>query len=140
MKEDDNHKRNWDYNEALAKLHGLFQSTIAGKENEIKNLMRAAVWVTPEIIQTEVQVFRDHGHKIYGAPYESDFQLVFWELTKFTNGTYTIDSDIFAIGSNMMIDLINFRSLKGKCKILLRHKVLKNVMAGSKNWVVEDII
>ena len=118
----------------------MFQSTIAGKEKEIKNLMRVAVWFTPEIIQTEAQVFRDHGHKIYGAPYESDFQLVFWELTRFNDGTYTIDSDIFAIGSNMMIDLINFRSAKGNYKILLRHKVLGRFMEGSESWVVEDVI
>ncbi|KAL7523213.1 hypothetical protein ACHAWF_000427, partial [Thalassiosira exigua] len=41
--------------------------------------MKAAAHVTDEIIGTAVQVFLDHMFEVNGAPYESDFQLVYWD-------------------------------------------------------------
>ena len=44
------------------------------------------------------------------------------------------------MGSSMMIDLLNFHSAKGKCKILLRKKVQGRIMPGSAEWSVRDVI
>ena len=83
--------------------------------------MKEAASVTEQIIGTAVKIFQDNGFEVFGAPYESDFQLVYWEITGFTDGTLTIDSDIFAMGSSMVVDLVNYNSANGKCKVLLRN-------------------
>ena len=65
---------------------------------------------------------------------------MYWELTGFTHGTYTVDSDIFAMGSDLIIDLLNFNSALGKCKLLVRGEAKKRIMEGSEDWTVEDVI
>ena len=57
-----------------------------------------------------------------------------------TQGTYTVDSDIFAMGSDLVIDLMNFNSTLGKCKILIRGEVQHRITEGSENWTVTDVI
>ncbi|KAL7548740.1 hypothetical protein ACHAWF_017202 [Thalassiosira exigua] len=141
MKEAVNVARKEERDKAEANFRALLASDEAEtKTKEIAKLMKKAVWVSPEVIGTAVKVFREHGHEVYGAPYESDFQLVYWELSGFTSGTYTIDSDIFAMGSKLMVDLINFKSATGKCKILVREEVLGKVMEGSESWTDRDLI
>ena len=91
-------------------------------------LMKRAVRVNKKIIVTAVDVFIENGVEVFGAPYESDFQLVYWEMIGFTDGTYTVDSDIFAMGSNLVVDLLNFNSARGNCKLLIRDEVLYRIM------------
>lgn len=102
--------------------------------------MKQAVFVSNYIIADTVQVFKDNGREVYGAPYESDFQLVHWELSDFTQGTMTTDSDIFAMGSKIFIDLLNFSSANGKCKIVVRDDVLPKVLPGEYPWTHFDLL
>ena len=76
--------------------------------------------MSDKIVAVGVKVFRDHGHEVYGTCFESNFQVVYWERIKFTDGTLLIDSDLLAMGSNFFIDLVNYNSANGKCKILIR--------------------
>ena len=141
MKEAVNVARKAERDKAEAEFRAMLTSAeVELKTKDITRLMKKAAWVSPEVISTAVKVFREHGHEVYGAPYESDFQLVHWELSGFTHGTYTIDSDIFAMGSKLMVDLINFKSATGKCKILVREEVLGKVMEGSESWSERDLI
>ena len=88
---------------------------------------------------------RQHEHspwellRFLGPKIESDFQLIHWENIGFTDGTYTTDSDIFAMGSSMVIDLLNFNSAHGKCKILLREDVQSRIMEGSEDWDHDEV-
>jgi len=89
--------------------------------------------VNENIIVTAVDVFIENGVEVFGAPYESDFQLGYWEMIGFTDGTYTVDSDIFAMGSNLVVDLLNFKSASGNCKLLIRDEVMHRIMECSKD-------
>ena len=84
--------------------------------------------MSEKIIVTAIELFVENNVEVFGAPYASDFQLVYWELIGFTDGTYTVDSDIFAMGSNLVIDLLNFNSARGNCKLLIRDEVLYRIM------------
>ena len=141
MKEAENRKRNEQRDVAITELEKLFRDPeIAKKQKHALKLMKKAARVDEYITATAVQVFRDKGFKVYGAPYESDFQLVHWELTGFMHGTYTIDSDLYVMGCNMVIDLLNFGSAQGACKILIREQVQGKIMPGSELWSIRDTI
>ncbi|EJK44802.1 hypothetical protein THAOC_36628 [Thalassiosira oceanica] len=107
---------------------------------EAKAFVKNMAYVSDKIVAVGVEVFRDHGHEVYGTCFESDFQLVYWEKKGFTAGTLTIDSDIYAMGSKLTIDLVNYNSAKGKCKILVRSEVQKKIMVGSENWSQYDTL
>ena len=85
-------------------------------------------------------MFNAHGFECFRAPYESDFQLVHWENIGLTDGTFTIDSDIFAVGSSTMIDLLAFSSAIRKCKILLKDKVQGEIMADSDTLDMKHVL
>ena len=141
MKDAENAQRNNKRDIALKKVEEILCSPdIENKTKETLKLMKSAVRITEQIVGVAVKVFLDHRHEVFGAPYESDFQLVHWENIGFTDGTFTIDSDIWAMGSSMMIDLLNFHSAKGKCKILIRKKVQGRIMTGSADWSVRDVL
>ena len=44
------------------------------------------------------------------------------------------------MGSVLMIDLLNFNSATGKCKVLLRDEVQCRIMDGAKHWDRRDVI
>ena len=58
---------------------------------------------------------------------------MYWELTGFTHGTYTVDSDIFAMGSDLIIDLLNFNSALREFTLLVTGEVKKRIMEGSED-------
>lgn len=139
-----NEERADERDSSLAKFNAMLREEKGGydkkKTKKAFKLMKAAACVSETVISTAIEVFRSYDNEVYGAPYESDFQLVHWELSGFTDGTYTIDSDIFAMGSKMVIDLVNFNSANGKCVVLLRQEVQRRVMEGSEKWSDEDMI
>ena len=47
---------------------------------------------------------------------------------------------MFAMGSNLVIDLLNFNSARGNCKLLIRDEVMHRIMEGSNDWTVEDVV
>ncbi|KAL7501673.1 hypothetical protein ACHAWT_009485, partial [Skeletonema menzelii] len=112
MKAAENDAREADRNNAQSELDALFRtddinSILASDEEKLKNalkLMKRSVRVTPDVIAAAVRIFRDNGHEVFGAPFEADWQLVYWELTGFTDGTISIDSDIWAMGSKVFVD------------------------------------
>jgi len=143
MKQEENEKRHSGRAAALAKLMADLKVKDLGEKknvNEVFRDMKKATSVTPEIISTAVEVFKQHGMEVYGAPFESDFQLVYWELIGFTQGTFTTDSDIFAMGSDLVVDLLDLNSAYGNCKILQRGEVQKQIMDGSEHWTTQDVI
>ena len=87
-------------------------------------LMKKASRVSENIIVTAIELFLENNFEVFGAPYESDFQLAYWELTKFIDGTYTIDSEILFMGSTLTIDLLQFNSAHGKCEISVEEGVM----------------
>ena len=70
------------------------------KLKEAKAFVKNMAYVSDKIVAVGVEVFRDHGHEVYGTCFESDFQLVYWEKKGFTAGTLTIDLDIYAWDRN----------------------------------------
>ena len=44
------------------------------------------------------------------------------------------------MGSNLMIDLLNFNSSDGDCKILLRADVQKKIATNSQSWNTKDVL
>jgi len=142
-KEKENETRHSARAKALAQLMvNLKEKDLTEKKNvnEVFRDMKKATSVTPEIISTAVEVFKQHDMEVYGAPFESDFQLVYWELIGFTQGTFTTDSDIFAMGSDLVVDLLDLNSAYGNCKILQRGEVQKRIMDGSRDWTTHDVI
>ena len=142
MKSAENNARDADRNNAQSQLDALFGMNNINdlltndneKRKEAIKLMKRAVRVTPDIIATGVRIFKENGHDVYGAPFEADWQLVYWEKTGFTQGTISIDSDIWAMGSELFVDLLDYTSADGKCVVLEREKVKGNVMEGSDQW------
>ena len=83
---------------AQQRLDVLFQSKDpTEKMAEMKKLMKKTVFVREEILMQALIEFRRNKIELYSGPYESDFQLAFWEKTDFTDGTISVDSDIFAL-------------------------------------------
>ena len=124
----------------LDKVLSNISSKAAYERDRVFKKMKAAVFVSDTVVSTAIDVFRKFGMEVYGAPYEADFQLVYWELVGFTHGTYTIDSDLYAMGCKMVIDLLNFGSAKGKCVVILREEVQGNIMDGSDKWSDHETI
>ena len=115
MKESVNAERATTRDAALEEVEAILgrediNEKLKSDDEELKKVlgkMKKATRVTDTVIGTAIEVFKRNGHEVYGAPYEADFQLVYWEITGFTHGTATIDSDIFAMGSELVVDLIN---------------------------------
>lgn len=103
----DRERANDDLRDLLAKYEG--QTLPEEQIKEAKKFIKKAAYVSDEIVAVGVKVFKEHGHEVYGTCYESDFQLVYWEKTGFTDGTLTIDSDIYAMGSQSMLDLVQYK-------------------------------
>ena len=94
MKDAENMKRNDNRNTALQSVEEMIRShDISTHTKDAIKPMKKAARVYDYILGTAVQVFWDNGSGVFGAPYESDFQLVHWENIGFADGTYTIDSD-----------------------------------------------
>eukprot|EP00984_Skeletonema_dohrnii_P024318 scaffold13436_cov73-Skeletonema_dohrnii-CCMP3373.AAC.3 len=142
MKAAENDARKADRDKAQSELDALFRTNDINniltsdkkKLNEALKLMKRSVQVTPDVIATAVRVFKENDHEVHGAPFEADWQLVFWELSGFTGATITIDSDIWAMGSKVYVDLLDYNSAEGKCKVLERDDVKGNIMQGSSQW------
>ena len=109
---------------------------------DINRLMKKAVYVREDILAQAVEVFKQNKVEIYGASHEADFQLVHWEMTGFTDGTISVDSDIFMLGSKMFIDSLNVNSKLGNCKILEREDVMKQnaFTEESSKWSDDDLL
>ena len=60
--------------------------------------------------------------------------MVCWELTEFTVDTYTIGSDTFTMDFTLTIDLLQFNSAHGKCKILVKEVVMPKIIKDSERW------
>lgn len=134
----DRERANDDLRDLLAKYEG--QTLPEEQIKEAKKFIKKAAYVSDEIVAVGVKVFKEHGHEVYGTCYESDFQLVYWEKTGFTDGTLTIDSDIYAMGSQSMLDLVQYNSKDGNCKLLIRSEVQGKIMQGSENWTTYDML
>ena len=108
----------------------------------MNKLLKKAVHVREDILAQAVDIFRVNKVEVYGAPYEADFQLVFWELSGFTDGTISVDSDIFGLGSKMFVDVLKTSSKLGNCMILKREEVMKaNAFTDeSSKWSDEDLL
>ena len=87
--------------------------------------MKRAVKIREDILSTAVDIFKENGTEVYCAPYEADFQLVYWENVGFTLGSISIYSDLFALGSKLLVDQLNLESSNGNCKIILRSAVME---------------
>ena len=48
--------------------------------DEIKKKMKGTVYVREDILAHAVDMLQENGIEVYSAPYEANFQLVFWEL------------------------------------------------------------
>ena len=103
--------------------------------------MKDVVYVREEVLSQAIYIFKKNNVEVYGAPYEADFQLVHWEMSGFTDGMLSTDSDIFLLGSNMMIDALNTDRL-GKCFIYCRREIMSSdtFATGSSKWSHDDLL
>ena len=109
---------------------------------EVKKLMKAAAHVTEEILEQAVCIFRQNMVEVYCAPFEADHQLAHWEKTGFTQGTISVDSDIFMLGSKLFIDCLESHSDLGKCFILERDDIMSQDAfgEGSSKWSDDQLL
>mmetsp|Transcript_36508 Transcript_36508/g.74330 ORF Transcript_36508/g.74330 Transcript_36508/m.74330 type:complete len:757 (-) Transcript_36508:306-2576(-) len=147
LKNEENKKRRTEHSGAAAHLKDiLLRENPDQHVEEAKKMMKQATYVRPDIIAHAVSIFKEHKVETYGAIYEADFQLWYWEMTGFTHGTISVDSDIFAMGSkdanSLFIDLLNVESSDGKCKIIKRDVVWKQDLfgKGSSGWCHDDFL
>ena len=82
--------------------------------------MKRAAHVSRHVIINAIEFFLENSHKVFGAPYKSNFQFVHWELINFIQGTHRNDFEIFALGFKLLVDFLNFSSVDGKCKIIVK--------------------
>ena len=61
-------------------------------------------------------------------------------MTSFTDGTYRTDSDIYAMGSKLVVDLLQFHLAHGRYKLLKRKKSSQEIMDGSDHWSTFNLI
>ena len=88
-------------NDSLEKL--FFSQSLELNVKEAKKEMKYATHVKEDILAAAVTFFKKNNILICGSPYKADFQLAYWEEIGFTNGTITVDSDLFALGSQCTI-------------------------------------
>ncbi|KAL7516228.1 hypothetical protein ACHAWX_001262 [Stephanocyclus meneghinianus] len=135
--------RKKDRNNSQLLLNEIFQRQDLDNDaiEEADKLMKKAAHVTEEILSQAIDIFRQNNIEVYGAPYEADFQLVEWENSGFTHGTISIDSDIFLLGSKMLIDSLNVEKL-GNCFIYKRDDIMSTdtFAPGSSLWTNDDFL
>jgi exonuclease-1 len=56
-----------------------------------------------DIIFEAVEWLKENGQEVVGAPFEADWQLIELELSGKTDGTLTVDSDLFVLGSKCLV-------------------------------------
>ncbi|EJK59105.1 hypothetical protein THAOC_20709 [Thalassiosira oceanica] len=77
--------------ESVEKLVEQFKREPSSKLiDEIKKQMKYSVYVREDILAHAVDLLEENGIEVLSAPYEADFQLVYWELMGITEGTITL--------------------------------------------------
>ena len=113
-------------------------------KKRVSTLMKKAVYVREDILHQAIQVFKKNKVEVYCAPYEADFQLAYWARSSFTDGTITIDSDLFFLGSGLVIDELEYSSARsvGSCIFVEREEVMKvNAFTKeSSKWSDDDLL
>ena len=121
-----NQKRTENWESDHERIMKLFEGPNPGRDvEEGKKVMKRAVKIREEILTTTVDIFKVHDIQVYCAPYLVYFLLVYWEIVGFTHGSISIDSDLFALGSKLLVDQLNLESSNGNCKIILRSAVME---------------
>ncbi|KAL7525618.1 hypothetical protein ACHAWF_003820 [Thalassiosira exigua] len=127
---------------AQDELDKLFQSSDYQQTSDsMYKLMKKAVYVRQDILHQAVELFQKNNVEVYGASHEADFQLVHWEKTGFTDGTISVYSDIFVLGSKLFVDELKTESKLGNCMILERNEVMaENAFTSeSSKWSDDDL-
>ena len=129
----------------LFRNQNVMQEDIIGESGKrVSALMKKAVYVREDILHHAMQVFKKNKVEVYCAPYEADFQLAYWEKTGFTDGTITIDSDLFFLGSGLVIDELDYKSSRtmGSCIFVERNEVMNTnaFTKESSKWSDDDLL
>lgn len=127
---------------AQDELNALYTKQEQVITSDVYKKMKKAVYVREDILDQALKVFKKNKVEVYGAITEADFQLVYWERTGFTDGTISVDSDIFALGSKFFVDELKVNSKFGDCKIIERDEVMKvNAFTKeSSKWTDDDLL
>ena len=116
--------------------------TKAENITEIQKWMKKNVYVREDILAQAIHIFKQNNVEVYGAPYEADFQLVHWEKIGFTDGSITVDSDLFAMGSQFLVDELNVHSKDACCMIIEYRVVMESnaFTAESSSWTSDNLL
>jgi hypothetical protein len=100
---------------------------------EMESKMVSACFIREDLVFNLKKWCNDHEISIFSAPFECDPQLVEGELglqhlsssiEPIFKAIYTVDSDIFALGSATVVD--NLSSSNSSCNIIRREKVFES--------------
>ena len=82
--------------------------------------MKSTAHVSRHVVTNAIEVFFENSHEVLVKAYKSNFHFVHWELTNSIQGTHRTDFEIFALGFKLLVDFLNFSSVDGKCKIIVK--------------------
>jgi hypothetical protein len=100
---------------------------------EILECMKASCYLREDVVFSLRDWCQRNRVTLIGAPFEADPQVVYEEITHKTNASLTTDSDLFILGSEVMVDNLVYSKL-GRCNIIRRAEALKSPMLGGGNW------
>jgi hypothetical protein len=87
--------------------------------------------VREDAITIVIEALKGKDATVFVAPSEAEWQCVAFELWGVTDGTISIDSDIYPLGSKLMVLELGW---DGKCCIVHRHNAHKSESLGSGEW------
>ena len=118
---------------AAVKLSAAYADATSSFE-DVKKLRNKNVRVTEDMVGDALAFLSAaEGAEVLGAPFEADWQLAHLETTGYTCATYTEDSDLFALGSKVLITQL--RVMCGDaCSITIRDEVLQKEELGAGKW------
>ena len=89
---------------------------------QVERARKKAATVTEDMVALAVQVLKAAGVEVMGAPFEADWQLAFLEGVGYTQGTITNDTDLFPLGSRLLVTQLEVAG--GRCNIVDRADVM----------------
>lgn len=119
-------------NEARDQFLAIASSCDRSLFDEMVGKMMSACFVREDLVFNLKRWCNENGISIFSAPFECDPQLIEGELglnrnrssTAQVRAIYTVDSDIFALGSRVVVDNLNFSNLS--CNIIKRDEVFQS--------------
>ena len=123
------HEKRWKIpQQALADVKRIMQERDPTAVDALLKAKKKSARPTPEAMALIIQWASEQDDiDVVGAPYEADHLLAWLEMSKQTQGTVTLDSDLFALNCETLIDNLSIHTTNGKCNIWNRTEVIEKL-------------